>query len=119
MGPFQKPWRACLLGPLTCLLALSVSSAGPSGPASPSASTAGWERKLDPFLRRLSLGTVKVQGPFRESVPARSNEAVRALPPFVLTKKAAVPTVMVKAGIGALPAGRGWEALGTALSGAG
>src|SRR5258706_16268304 len=91
--------RAVCAAPVLILLALSAPAAGPSpGQGDPAAASA-WERKLDPFLRRLALGTVKAEGRFRETVPGRSEAIARSLPPFLHVNKTADPLVQVKAGL--------------------
>jgi subtilisin family serine protease len=111
----------CLLAPVLVLLALSSPAAGlPARDGGPSAET-GWERKLDPFLRRLALGTVKAEGRFKEAVSARSEKAARSLPGFVQVEKAVEPVVHVKAGLAwdVPSAGRGWASLERDLPGLG
>src|SRR2546422_466154 len=117
MRPPQTVRRMRLLAPIALLLVLTTSSAGSSGADSGEA-TAGWERKLDPFLRRIALGTVRVQGRFVDAVARRSATAARSLPAFVQVERADAPIVQVKAGISekAFAAGRGWEELGPLLS---
>jgi subtilisin family serine protease len=102
--------RVCLLVPVALLLAVSASSAGPAA--------TGWERKLDPFLRRLALGTSRVQGRFTDAVPGLSAQAARALPAFVLAERSDAPVVRVKAGTVEIVPGspRDREALRQALS---
>lgn len=79
--------------------------APPGDPSRP-----GWETKLDPFLRRVALGSSRVTGRFAQPIPARSAEAVRALPPFIRADRgAAVPAVFVKARLAA-PIGAAAEA---------
>jgi subtilisin family serine protease len=57
-----------------------------------------WDRKLDPFLRRIALGSVKRQGAIEENLPARSRELMHALPPFVHAERDADdPMIFVKA----------------------
>src|SRR5437867_101771 len=113
-----RPVRVLI--PITLLLVLSASGPSPSRAAGGIAPT-GWERKLDPFLRRLALGTVRRQGRFTDTVPPGSAAAARALPPFVQAERGEAPTVQVKAGLRESDAasGRGWEDLESALSGIG
>ncbi len=116
---FHQPLRrVCLLGALTALLAISASNAIPRGPAGDEAVAPGWERKLDPFLRRLALGTSRVEGRFVETVPGLSMEAARSLPAFLQVERSDAPAVQVKAGIlqGAAAADRVWKSLGPVLS---
>src|SRR5262249_37221894 len=105
--------RATLGGVIVLLLAISAPVANPPGAAG-----APWERRVDPFLRRLALGTRRRQGPFTDEVPGKSSQAARALPGFVLAERSGVPSVHVKAGLvdGASPAGRGNASLRRALS---
>jgi len=110
--------RGYLLVPIAVLLSVSASSAvHPVGPDAAAAAT-GWERKLDPFLRRIAFGTRREQGRFIDAVPGRSGQAVRALPSFVLAERSGTPVVRVKAGYaGSAPGSRrGREALRQALS---
>src|SRR5215831_15374701 len=46
-----------------------------------------WDRKLDPFLRRIALGSEKHQGPIEEKVPAQSRELMHTLPSFVRAER--------------------------------
>src|SRR5436309_4264781 len=117
MKRFRPLLRFCSLLPIALLLVVPARGAGPSG-AEGSAAPSGWERKLDPFLRRVALGTVRVQGRFAESVPGLSAAAARALPSFVQAARDGSPIVQVKAGIqeDVFAAGRGWEEIGPALS---
>jgi subtilisin family serine protease len=118
MNLFRCRGRGSLLVPIALLLIASVSGAvHPAGPDAGPAAT-GWERKLDPFLRRIALGIRRVQGRFVDAVPGRSEQAVRALPSFVLAERTASPVVRVKAGFaGKAPgSGRDREALQKALS---
>src|SRR2546422_2308866 len=98
MSPPQTVQRVRLLAPIALLLVLTASSAGSSGAAG-GGGAAGWERKLDPFLRRIALGTVRVQGRFVEAVARRSAAAARAVPTFVQVERADAPVGQVKAGI--------------------
>src|SRR2546427_1975910 len=117
MSPPQTVQRVRLLAPIALLLVLTASGAGSSG-ADSGGGAAGWERKLDPFLRRIALGTVKVQGRFVETIARQSAAAARALPAFVQVEGAGAPVVQVKAGIreNVFAAGHGWEELGPGLS---
>src|SRR5438093_1517474 len=110
MRPPQTVRRMRLLASIALLLVLTASSAGLSG-ADSGGSAAGWERKLDPFLRRIALGTVRVQGRFVDAVARRSAAAARSLPAFVQVERADAPIVQVKAGISAkvFAAGNGLE----------
>ncbi|HKB06722.1 MAG TPA: S8 family serine peptidase [Candidatus Polarisedimenticolia bacterium] len=113
-----RPERVLI--PIALLLVLSASGPSPSRAAGGIVPT-GWERKLDPFLRRLALGTSRRQGRFTDSLPPGSSAAARALPPFVQVERGEAPTVQVKAGLreGDEASGRGWEDLESALSGIG
>jgi subtilisin family serine protease len=71
------------------------------------ASPAGddWGRKLDPFLRRIALGTTRTQGLLAEKIPARARATVTALPPFILARRDLVdPMLFVRARINGLEA---------------
>ncbi|MBI1951679.1 MAG: S8 family serine peptidase [Acidobacteria bacterium] len=107
--------------PVLILLALSSPAAGPPAQGGVPPAGTGWERKLDPFLRRLARGTVKTEGRFKETVPGRSEEAARSLPRFLQIEKAAAPVAHVKIGLaGAAPAaGRTWASLERDLPGLG
>jgi len=87
----------CLLAAAFSMMALSASgdglSAGNGGPNT----AGGWERKLDPFLRRMALGSVVVHGRFAERLAPGSAEAARALPGFVQVDRSAAPVLHVKA----------------------
>jgi len=72
-------------------------SAGNGGPNA----AGGWERKLDPFLRRMALGVVVVRGRFADRLPPGSVEVARALPGFVQVDRSAAPVLHVKAGLDA------------------
>src|SRR5262245_37842125 len=111
--------RGRVLGPLALLLLLSASGSSPYGASA--GSVPRWEHKLDPFLRRLALGSVRRQGRFIDVVEPRSAEAARALPSFVQVQRGPAPTVQVKAGLreSAEASGRGWDDLAPALSGIG
>jgi subtilisin family serine protease len=111
--------RVVYAAPVLILLALSAPAAGPApGQGDPAAESA-WERKLDPFLRRLALGTVRAEGRFREAVPGRSESVARSLPPFLQVQKTADPLVQVKAGLAALDGARAWKSLSRDLPGLG
>src|SRR3989449_5520259 len=118
MNPSRPARRARLLVPIALLLALSAPSGGSSGADSAGPAPPGWERKLDPFLRQIALGTIRVQGRFTERVERHSAAAARALPSFVQAERGELPVVRVKAGIreDALGADRGWQDLEPALS---
>jgi subtilisin family serine protease len=111
----------CCTAPVLILLALSASAAGPAPRNGAQASESAWERKLDPFLRRLALGTVKAEGRFREAVPGRSERLARSLPAFLQVERRAEPLVHVKAGLAANePDGaRAWRSLSPDLPGLG
>jgi len=74
-------------------------AAPPSAPAAPpSAPGRSWDRKLDPFLRRVALGIERRQGVFVDRLPARSRETLSTLPPFVRAERDADdPILYVKA----------------------
>ena len=95
----KRPRRVCLLA--SALVLLAFSTKGDDLPASNGglSEAAGWERKLDPFLRRMALGTVRVRGRFAERVPPGSAEAARALAGFVQVDRSAAPVLQVKAGL--------------------
>ena len=113
--------RAVYTVPVLILLALTAPAAGPPPGPGDAVQDSAWERKLDPFLRRLALGTVKSEGRFREAVPGRSERVARSLPPFVQVQRAADPWVHVKAGLaGGAPAGaQAWKTLERDLPGFG
>jgi subtilisin family serine protease len=46
-----------------------------------------WDRKLDPFLRRVALGVERRQGVFVDRLPARSHQVLATLPPFVRAER--------------------------------
>ncbi len=99
--------------PIVILLVLSSPAAGPPARGGiPSADT-GWERKLDPFLRRLAGGTVKTEGRFKEAVPGLSDKAARSLPRFLQIERTATPMAQVKIGLAGGPpaADRAWASL--------
>lgn len=110
-----------LFAPVLILLALSSPAAGPPARAGVPSAETGWERKLDPFLKRLTLGTVKAEGHFKEAVPGRSEKAARSLPRFLQIEKGVDPVVHVKAGLagGAPAAARTWSSLERDLPGLG
>ena len=113
--------RVAYAAPVLILLALTAPAAGPARGPGDAAAESAWERKLDPFLRRLALGTVKTEGRFREAVSGRSERVARSLPPFVQVQKTAEPLVHVKAGLAAEgPTGaRAWKTLERDLQGLG
>jgi subtilisin family serine protease len=80
-------------------LALAAPAGGVSGgAASGGPSRPVWEKKLDPFLRRMALGSSRLQGRFADPIPAGSVEALRTLPPFIRADRgAAAPVLLVKA----------------------
>src|SRR2546426_12795726 len=112
MRPPQTVRRMRLLASIALLLVLTTSSAGLSG-ADSGGSAAGWERKLDPFLRRVALGTGRGEGRFVDAVARRAAAAAPALPAFVQGGRADAPVVPGHAGVSAkgLAAGRGWGGL--------
>ena len=75
------------------LVAACLMLAAPAG--TPEAQDAGagsgrgrtWDRKLDPFLRRMAVGVERRQGAFVDRVPARSRAAAATLPPFVQAQR--------------------------------
>jgi minor extracellular serine protease Vpr len=105
--------------PLLALLSPAGPGAGPPTRADDVGSPRpGWEKKLDPFLRRIALGSFKVQGRFKEPIPPRSNQAARALPSFVLVdRRAPEPILNVKARIVAEDPGgnKEWNRIGRVL----
>ncbi|MEK7283355.1 MAG: hypothetical protein AAB249_06065, partial [Acidobacteriota bacterium] len=113
--------RVSRCAPVLILLALSSPAAGPPARAGVPSAETGWERKLDPFLKRLALGTVKAEGRFREAVPGRSEKAARSLPRFLQIEKGVDPVVHVKAGLagGAPAAASTWASLERDLPGLG
>ena len=69
-----------------------------AGPSSARGADQTWERKLDPFLRRVALGVERRQGPLVDRLPARSRATFNTLPPFVLAERdAADPILYVRA----------------------
>src|SRR5262249_40286057 len=72
-------------GPSAAAPGRASASGGPTRPGAPAA--LGWERKLDPFLRRAALGVERRQGAFTDRLPARSREAIATLPPFVRAER--------------------------------
>jgi subtilisin family serine protease len=113
--------RAVCAAPVLILLALTAPAAGPAPGPGDAVAESAWERKLDPFLRRLALGTVKTEGRFREAVSGRSERVARSLPPFVRVQKTAEPRVHVKAGLAdeASAGARAWKTLERDLPGLG
>src|SRR5262245_57098477 len=113
--------RAVYAAPVLILLALTAPAARPASGPGDAVPDSSWQRKLDPFLRRLALGTTKTEGRFRDAVSGRSEKIARSLPPFVQVQKTAEPLVHVKAGLAAeAPAGgRAWKTLERDLPGLG
>src|SRR5262249_42199307 len=108
--------RARLLALLSLTFVFTAAFDGRTG-ASP-AGAPGWERKLDPFLRRLALGTRRSEGRFSQAVPGHPGAAARTPPPLPqVSRGTANPIVHVKAGLrdDAQARGRGWQALRPAL----
>jgi subtilisin family serine protease len=91
--------RAGAVLAVLALAALSALGAAPrGGRADLEGARAGWAAKLDPFLRRIALGTRRIEGRFTEAIPARSAAALRTLPGFVRAdREAARPALYVKA----------------------
>jgi len=99
MTALIRPRLVCLLAAAFSMMALSPSGDGLSaGNGGPNAA-GGWERKLDPFLRRMAFGSVTVHGRFAERLAPGSAEAARALPGFVQVDRSAAPVLHVKAGL--------------------
>lgn len=99
-GMRRRPLPYLVLCAGTALLTLSFTGsrglAAPPPGAAPERRT--WDRKLDPFLRRIALGSEKHQGPIEEKVPARSRELMQTLPSFVRAEREADnPVLYVKA----------------------
>src|SRR5262245_30461549 len=92
--------RASLFALATLLLLLPTVTSGPlSGADGRGAAPSGWDRKLDPFLRRIALGTTRSNGRFRSHVPRGSAEAARALPSFLQVDRTGGNVVHLKAGL--------------------
>src|SRR3989442_14298401 len=98
MTALIRPRLVCLLAAAFSMMALSTSGDGLSAGNGGSNAAGGWERKLDPFLRRMALGSVAVHRRFAERPPPRAGEAGRAPPGFVQGGRAAAPVLHVKAG---------------------
>jgi len=99
------PHRRFLLNYLlsaACLLPVAgLLSGAPAGGATAGATPAA-ERKLDPFLRRLSLGVPRTRGLFTDRLPARSGAVLATLPPFVrVAHDGADPILFVNARVDA------------------
>ena len=95
------------VGTLLALLALPVLGAAQPGGPRPGATGAGWAARLDPFLRRVALGTTRTEGRFADRIPGRSAAALRTLPRFVRAERdAAEPVLYVKARLQEGPAER-------------
>jgi subtilisin family serine protease len=84
---------------LLALLALLAAGTAPSAlRAAPGAGRPAWERKLDPLLRRVALGSKRREGRFEEPLPAGGEAVLRSLPPFVrLDRRGDRAALMVKA----------------------
>ena len=77
---------ALLAVPCVVILAPPALAAGPIAAATPAPGDPGppgWERKLDPFLRRVVTGTRRVRGAASRWIAPASPEIVRTLPPFI------------------------------------
>jgi subtilisin family serine protease len=115
-----------VLSAATVLLTLSFPGSGglAAAPRASESERRDWDRKLDPFLRRIALGIEKHQGPIEEKMPARSREVMHTLPSFVRAERDADdPIVYVKARLqpmrAPLPEGldRRLQALGVTVRG--
>lgn len=98
-GPAARAATGALLA-LSCLAVLAWPPVAAAGdPAAPGA--AAWERKLDPFLRRVALGTRRVRGLASRGIPAASAGSVEGLPPFIRReagRAGGAPAIFIKAG---------------------
>ncbi len=111
--PTRRLWLLRRLRlPLLALLALLAAGTAPSalraGPhdapatrgAVPGAGRPGWEGKLDPFLRRVALGSERREGRFSEPLSPGGEAVLRSLPGFVrLDRRGDRAALMVKARI--------------------
>jgi subtilisin family serine protease len=94
----MSPLKQLILITSAVVLAGIVSPAPLPLAAATLPAASGWEQKLDPFLRRVALGTTRTQGQFVDHIPARAREIVASLPSFVLADRtAADPVLFVKA----------------------
>src|SRR3989442_11075635 len=101
MTALIRPRLVCLLAAAFSMMALSTSGDGLSAGNGGRNGAGGWERKLDPFLRRRAGGVVVVRGRFADRLPPGSVEVARALPGFVQVDRSAAPVLHVKAGLDA------------------
>jgi len=96
-----RPRARILALVLPALLALGATD-GPDPAGGPE-----WSAKLDPFLRRVALGTTKTEGRFTERIPA-GRAALLTLPPFVRAERSRPdPILYVKARLEEAPAAPG------------
>src|SRR5262245_54070937 len=118
MLSLERLRRVRLLGPATALLVMAASSTGPLGVERGVAPSPAWQSKLDPFLRKLAVGTFKMRGGFKDAIPRHSREAALSLPSFIRQERTDAPVVLVKAGMSAaaVAAGRQWNDLRPALA---
>src|SRR5262249_40367451 len=86
---------------------------GPLGVERGVAPSPAWQSKLDPFLRKLAVGTFKMRGGFKDAIPRHSREAALSLPSFIRQERTDAPVVLVKAGMSAAAVAAGRP--GTAL----
>ncbi len=108
--------RAVLCAVIAAACAVPAGSVAIAGSA-PAGEAPGWERKLDPFLRRVAVGTSRWRGASSEAILPASPEIVKTLPPFIRRAappagspfrdpaRAEAPALYVKAGF-IPPAGR-------------
>src|SRR5206468_12650155 len=98
MAPSTRPRRILLASACLVLLMYPVPG-GWSEEGGDRGTVAAWERKLDPFLRPMALGTLTIQGRFTGRLPPGSLETARALPGFVQIDRSTAPVLHVKAGL--------------------
>jgi subtilisin family serine protease len=90
----MTPASRTLLAGLVVAAVLLPAAPTPAAPGTPA-----WERRLDPFLKRVARGTRVVRGRFVEAVRPGSPALLRSLPPFVRADgRADAPALFVKAG---------------------
>ncbi|HEU4402799.1 MAG TPA: S8 family serine peptidase, partial [Candidatus Polarisedimenticolia bacterium] len=97
-GPrrFRAIWLCAWLALATAGPVPSIHAAPPASRA-PEAAGDSWIRKLDPFLRRMALGSSWRDGRFDGAIPPGSVAARRSLPSFVLAESGdAGPVLFVK-----------------------
>jgi subtilisin family serine protease len=91
MTPAARAFLVCLVAGALLL---------PAEPAPASSGGAGWERRLDPFLKRVARGTRVVRGRFVEALAPGSPALLRSLPPFVRAdRRPGAAALFVKAGL--------------------